>query len=126
MKKKKILIIDDEPGFTRMVKLNLEETGHYVVRQENDSRQALASALEFTPDLVFLDVVMPNMDGGDVAAVLRNHPRLAKTPIVFLTAIASHQESHGEPFRSGDEMFLAKPVTVASLEGAITAAQSYA
>ena len=66
MEKKRILIIDDEAGFTRMVKLNLEKTGQFEVREENKATYALAAAREFKPDLIILDVIMPTMDGGDV------------------------------------------------------------
>jgi CheY-like chemotaxis protein len=67
MSKKRILLIDDDPSFTRLLKLNLEETGAYEVRTENRGTAALTAAREFKPDLILLDVVMPDMGGGDVA-----------------------------------------------------------
>ncbi len=115
MEKKKILIIDDEPSFTRMVKLNLEEDGPYIVRQENDSSKAAEAAREFHPDLIFLDVVMPGKDGGDVAAEIRANPKLKDCPIIFVTAIASRSEAKGNTFNSGGETFLAKPVSIHTL-----------
>src|SRR4051812_5997949 len=65
-RKRRILIVDDEPDFTFMMGLTLEQTGQFEVRQENDAFQALATAREFLPDLILLDVMMPDMDGGDV------------------------------------------------------------
>src|SRR6185503_21291437 len=65
--KKRVLIIDDEASFARMVKLNLEKSGEFEVRVENKPTYALAAAREFKPDLILLDVIMPAMDGGDVA-----------------------------------------------------------
>ena len=93
MEKKRILIIDDEAGFTRMVKLNLEKTGQFEVREENKATYALAAAREFKPDLILLDVIMPSMDGGDVASLIQADRNLRGTPIVFLTATVSPREA---------------------------------
>ena len=114
MAKKRVLIVDDEVGFTRLVRLSLEGTGRYEVREENDGRQALASALEFRPDLIFLDVVMPEVDGGDVAAQLRQSGPLTGVPIVFLTAIVSQREAAAGQ-EIGGYPFLAKPVALDAL-----------
>ena len=88
----KILIIDDEVGSTRLLKLNLEQTGRFAVRTENISTAGLASAIDFAPDLILLDVIMPGIDGGELARILRADARLAATPIVFLTAVATKTE----------------------------------
>ena len=93
MEKKRILIIDDEASFTRMVKLNLEKTGAFEVREENRAAYALTAAREFKPDVILLDVIMPTMDGGDVAAHIRNDRNLKNTPIIFLTATVSQREA---------------------------------
>ena len=115
MPKKKILIIDDEVGYTRMVKLNLEKTGEFEVREVNYAPNAIAAAREFKPDLVLLDVIMPAMDGGDVKARLQADPHLNDTPVIFLTAALSVNETHGAPQKSGGEQFLAKPVSLSVL-----------
>ena len=80
MEKKRILIIDDEASFTRMVKLNLEKTGAFEVREENLALEAVATARAFKPDLILLDVIMPTMDGGDVAAQIQKDRVLRDTP----------------------------------------------
>jgi len=115
MEKKRILIIDDEASFTRMVKLNLEKTGAFEVREENRAAYAVAAAREFKPDLVLLDVIMPAMDGGDVAAQIRNDRHLKGTPIVFLTATVSQREAGEGGLNSGGDLFLAKPVSLENL-----------
>ena len=115
MPKKKILIIDDEVGYTRMVKLNLEKTGEFEVREVNHAPNAIAAAREFKPDLVLLDVIMPAMDGGDVKARMQSDPHLKDIPVIFLTAALSVNETHGVPQKSGGEQFLAKPVSLAVL-----------
>lgn len=109
---KRILIIDDEASFARMVKLNLEKTGAYEVRVENKPTSALAAAREFKPDLILLDVIMPNMDGGDVANQIKRDRTLKETPIIFLTATVSKREAGEVGLNSGGELFLAKPVSV--------------
>ena len=90
--KKRILVVDDEASITRLLKLNLEATDHYVVRTENDARAALAAAEEFQPDLILLDVLMPELDGGQLASRLQASPKLECVPIVFLTAAATKKE----------------------------------
>ncbi len=62
MNKPRILIVDDEPSFIRLLKLVLERTGRYSVRKEGDATKALEVALEFQPDLILLDFVMPKVD----------------------------------------------------------------
>jgi DNA-binding response OmpR family regulator len=113
--KKRILIIDDEVSFGRMVKMNLEKTGAFEVRVENRAAAAVPAAREFRPDLVLLDVIMPNMDGGDVAKQIKRDRTLRGTPIVFLTATVSKREAGEGGFSSGGELFLAKPVSVEAL-----------
>jgi len=113
--KKRILIIDDEVSFARMVKLNLEKTGAFEVRVENRAAAVVSAAREFRPDLVLFDVIMPNMDGGDVAKQIKRDRTLRGTPIVFLTATVSKREAGEGGFNSGGELFLAKPVSVEAL-----------
>jgi len=115
MDKKRILIIDDEPGFTRMVKLNLEKTGFFEVREENKATYAIPAAREFKPDLILLDVIMPTMDGGDIAAHIKADRHLRDIPVVFLTATVSQREAGEEGMKSGGALFLAKPVSVETL-----------
>ncbi|HAZ10819.1 MAG TPA: response regulator [Candidatus Omnitrophica bacterium] len=112
MDKKKILIIDDEEGFTKMVKLNLEETGEYTVKIENNSNNAFMAAKEFKPDLILLDIMMPGMDGGDVASELKSDNALKDIPVVFLTAIVKEGEIDGS---IGGHPFIAKPVSAEDL-----------
>lgn len=110
--KTKILIVDDEATFTRMVRMNLEQTGRFEVREENRATLALTAAREFQPDLILLDVIMPAMDGGELASRIKADSKLAKTPIVFLTATVSKHEAQEGGFPSGGFLFLAKPVSL--------------
>jgi DNA-binding response OmpR family regulator len=115
MEKKRILIVDDEASFTRMVKLNLEKTGQFEVRAENKATYAMPAAREFKPDLIILDVIMPNLDGGDIFGQLQNDRHLKGTPVIFLTATVSPREAGVKGFNSGGALFLAKPVTLENL-----------
>jgi CheY-like chemotaxis protein len=115
MSKKRILVIDDEPSVTRTMKVNLERTGAYVVQTENRALKAVETARQFVPDLVFLDVMMPEMDGGEVAAAIESDPALEDVPIVFLTAILTQKEAGGQGMESGGRTFIAKPMDLNSL-----------
>jgi len=115
MEKKKILIVDDEVNFTKMVKLNLEETGQYEVMVENNSSNAFGDAKEFKPDLILLDIMMPGMDGGDVASQLKSDNTLKNIPVVFLTAIIKEDEIDSHDGSIGGHPFIAKPVSTEDL-----------
>jgi CheY-like chemotaxis protein len=113
---RKILLVDDEAGFTQLLRMNLEKGGRYEVCIENDSTKALAAARDFHPDVILLDVVMPGMDGGDVQAALQNDPRLARIPVLMLTALVDSTElSEGAVAQAGSQMVLPKPVNLALL-----------
>lgn len=111
----RILLVDDEASFTRMMKLNLETNGPYEVRTENDGARAVRAAMEFRPDIIFLDVLMPELDGGEVAAKIQAQPALRDTPIVFITAVVSKDEATKHENVIGGRTFLAKPVLLADL-----------
>jgi DNA-binding response OmpR family regulator len=113
--KKRILVVDDEPSITRLLKLNLEETNDYEVRTENDAKAAVASAEDFQPDLILLDVLMPDLDGGELASRLQASPKLKGVPIVFLTAAATKKEVYARGGKVGGLPFLAKPVDLAEV-----------
>ena len=108
--KKRILVVDDEPAFTRMIKLTLEQTEHYEVRTENLGRKAIEAAREFKPDLILLDVLMPGMLGSEIAAELEQDPELSAVKYVFLTAVVSKGEELRLAGHVSGHTFVAKPV----------------
>lgn len=116
---RRVLLIDDEPSFTRMVKRSLESTGTYVVQVVNESPQSRKVAREFQPDIILLDVVMPEADGGDIATQLRSDPQTKDIPIIFVSAMVSRKESESGFYESGGEHFLAKPVSAKRLTSSI-------
>jgi DNA-binding response OmpR family regulator len=115
MKKKRILIVDDEVGFTRLFKLNLEQRPEYEVRVENWADNALSTAREFRPDLVLLDVIMPKMIGNEVAAGLRADASLQATPIIFLSAVGGRKPSEERVPALDGYPCIAKPASVEEL-----------
>jgi CheY-like chemotaxis protein len=112
--KRRILIVDDEPDSTHLVKILLEKTGHYIVLEENDADQAHQSARNFRPDAILLDIMMPNADGGEVAAQIEADPELRSTPIIFLTALITEPETKAG-LRIEGHRSLAKPINIPQL-----------
>jgi DNA-binding response OmpR family regulator len=117
--KKKVLIIDDEVAFTNIVKLTLEAKENYEVFVENDPLKAIAAARKFWPDIIVLDVVMPELDGGEVHTKLKADPILKRIPIIFLTAIVRQKEVDEHQGMIGGSFYLAKPVSADGLMKAI-------
>lgn len=114
-KKKKILIIDDEADFANTVKLSLERTGEFEVKTENKGSEGHITAKEFRPDLILLDVMMPDADGGDVADRIRADITLKDTPIIFLTGAVTKDETVSMGGVSAGYPILAKPVAAEDL-----------
>jgi len=108
MDPKRILIVDDEVGAARLLKSNLEQTNDYLVRVQNAAAGALAAAEQFAPDLILLDVMMPDQDGGELASCFHTSPQLKH---VRLCSYGGRQEggSASRGGRIGGLPFLAKP-----------------
>ena len=115
MNKKRILIVDDEKDFTKLVKLNLEATGKYEVRTENRGMRALAAAMSFNPGLILLDIMMPDADGGDIAIQIRKSDRCKNIPIAFLTATVTEEEIDARDNIPHGFSFIPKPVNTDEL-----------
>jgi len=116
MPKKKILVIDDEEDFVQLIKLNLEKTGDYEVMTETKGVEAVNRALEFKPDLIFLDIMMPDLDGTIVMDDIKANKELEDIPVVFLTAIATKTDQFSSKGGTiGGQQILAKPVTTKEL-----------
>ena len=91
--KPRILIVDNNSRFARGARLFLDRTGKYVACSVIDPRRALESARSFKPDLVLVDVIMPQEDGPEVAAQLEADWALHGVPIVFLTSLITAEEA---------------------------------
>ena len=93
MAKKKILIVDDDRDFLRLATSNLKKTNMYEVKVGFTGNVALSLALEFKPDLIILDVLMPDVDGGEVASQIKSKPELKDIPLVYLTSLIRKEEA---------------------------------
>lgn len=111
--KKKILMVDDEEDFCFFAKMFLERSGKYQVKTVYNGQDALKEYREFKPDLILLDIVMPDMPGDEVAITLLDDPGTRDTPIVFLTSLASQlQGEDSSPVQKiGGRLFIGKPVS---------------
>ncbi len=106
--KKRILIVDDEPGFSSMLRLTLETQGYYEVQTENSASAARQTARFFDPDLIILDIMMPELDGAELAAAMKEDRLLREVPILFMTALVSGNECGTR----GGQTYLSKNVPV--------------
>ena len=107
--KRRILIVDDDANSTHLVKILLERSGPYLVLEENDPTKADQTAHNFKPDLILLDIVMPKMDGGELATQIEADRELRETPIILLTALITHGEAKSGLHIQGHPL-LAKPI----------------
>ena len=112
---RKILVVDDEPNFASMVKLNLEATGSYIVCTENSGTQALSTALQYRPDLILLDVILPDIEGPEILFQFKSNELAKRIPIVFLTAMVTKEEVMAHDGMIGGHAFLAKPGSIREL-----------
>ena len=106
----KILIVDDEVRLSRLLKLTLVRTGKFEIRTENRGSNAQNAARAFKPDLILLDVIMPDMGGEKIAQQIRDDAELCHIKIIFLTALLTKQETGNTGKMIGGHMCLAKPV----------------
>jgi two-component system OmpR family response regulator len=112
--KRRILIVDDDRDSSHLIKILLEKISHYLVLEENDAAKAHESTRDFRPDLILLDIMMPQIDGGDIAAQIDADPGLQRTPIIFLTALVTKAEAKAGLHIQGHPV-LAKPIDIPEL-----------
>ena len=121
--KRKILVVDDETNFVDLVQLNLEKRG-YEVRTLTKPHDAGMVAREYKPDLILLDYIMPKMSGNEVLSNLKRQPELIKTPVVFVSAVATPKADSGgvapDTISAGSGI-MAKPVQIENLVARIEA-----
>lgn len=116
----RILLIDDEEDFCFFVKGNLEAGGQFKVLAVQNGSEGLESAKGTRPDLILLDMVMPDMSGDEVAQELARDPVLKDIPVIFLTAIVTREDIGDQNIsRIGDRYFIAKPIDTQGLIQAI-------
>lgn len=108
-----ILVVDDDPNSLDIVRTYLEARGYAVVTA-TDGKEALAKLDEVQPALVLLDVMMPGMDGWEVARVVKNHPGFRDTRVIMLTARSDFADKQ-EGLRAGADDYIVKPIRLDDL-----------
>lgn len=116
----KILIVDDDPDIVEFISYNLKGKGYLVVTAK-DGVEAIRKAKDFHPDLILLDIMMPNKDGIQTIKELRQMPDFAETAIIFLTALTD-EKSEIEGLKIGADDYIAKPIKPELLATRIRAA----
>lgn len=108
MKANKILIVDDEPDILEILKYNFEKEKYNVTTAKN-GKEAIVLAQKINPDLIILDVMMPELDGIETCRLLREIPAFSNTLIIFLTA-RNEEYSEIAGFNVGADDYVTKPI----------------
>jgi len=105
-----ILVVDDDDSIRSLLQQELSDAG-YLIEQATNGKEALDSVRKNRPDLIILDVMMPEMNGFDVAAVLKNDPQTMDIPIIVLSIV----QDKARGYRIGVDRYLTKPIDTAQL-----------
>lgn len=109
----RILIVDDEQDFVELVQYRLAGLGaEFIVA--GDGVQALSQARLFKPDLILLDILLPDLDGLSVCEILRRQPGTKKIPVIFMSALSSNVTKRTASMQADD--FFTKPLDLPRLE----------
>jgi len=106
------LVVDDNPSSRELVKFALEPG--YVVAEAADGRDAIVQIRQTLPDLILMDIQMPEMDGYETLHEIRAHPESSLVPVVAVTAFAM-LEDRQKAFEAGFDGYFAKPINIAAL-----------
>src|SRR6188472_4812390 len=109
-KASKILIVDDDDSIRSLLQQELGDAG-YIIEEARNGKEALAAVRRNRPDLIILDIMMPEMNGFDVAAILKNDPQTMDIPIIVLSIVQDKIRG----FRIGVDRYLTKPINTAQL-----------
>lgn len=115
----KVLVVDDEPDIVEILKYNLQKEG-YEVATADDGLKAVKVAAKFLPDVILLDIMMPNQDGVETCLQIREMPELKNTFIIFLTA-RMEEYSEVAAFDVGADDYITKPIKPRALMSRISA-----
>jgi DNA-binding response OmpR family regulator len=107
--KRRILMVDDDEMMLSTMKRYIEGTGRFEVRTQSKSTKLRDALSDYSPELIILDLMMPDMDGGDLAAMLKNDARTKDTPVLFFTSSVSKEEIEKSGGTIAGHTFMAKP-----------------
>jgi DNA-binding response OmpR family regulator len=109
LRKKRVLVVDDEADLLELLRVHLKEQG-FAIATASNGIDAVRKARSLRPDLILLDVMLPELDGFQVCETLRKDPELARVPIVMLTGLAGEM-TRCAGIDSGATDFVTKPIT---------------
>lgn len=118
MYKKRILLIDDEDDFCKLVKMNLELIGNFEVTTATNGKKGIKLAKKLKPDLILLDILMPGIDGFAVLQRLKEDENTIEIPVVMLTA-KGDEVSKTKASELYDEEYITKPIEAPDLKARI-------
>ena len=114
MGKKKILIVDDDKDVLSVLEKRLT-VEKYSVITANNGQDAIILAKAQRPDLIMLDIIMPDIDGAEVAGKLREDPETRNIPVIFLTCMLTPEEEKQKRHHVAGNIFIAKPYDIKEL-----------
>jgi len=115
---KKILLVEDDNNLANVYMTRLQAE-NFTVKRVDNGEDALTAALEFKPDLVLLDVMMPKVSGFDVLDILRNTPQTAKVKVIMLTALGQDSDQERAKSLGVDDYLVKSQVVIADVVGHI-------
>lgn len=118
MEKKKVMIVDDEIGFLKILKMNLEMTDKYEIMTLSSAKDIISQVQKFKPDIILLDIIMPKIDGVEACERLNENREGAKIPIISLSALDTDKDKL-MMYKLGVVDFLTKPIDKDVLIGKI-------
>ena len=116
--RKKILIVEDIPGLIHILELEVQRLGYETILA-NNGQEAVEMALAQLPNLIMMDIMMPEMDGLEAARLIHENPKTRSIPIIAVTALSSRKDKQ-KCLESGCDDYLSKPFTASQLSSSIT------
>lgn len=95
---KKILVVDDEPDVLKVLAKELVVAGYHVTTAVN-AKEGIQKAKEIIPDLILMDLILPDMGGAEAVKIIKGYPELRLKPVIFLTAMVKPEEETGSPLK---------------------------
>ncbi|MFW6129278.1 MAG: response regulator transcription factor [Candidatus Aminicenantaceae bacterium] len=115
---KKILLIDDEEDFCYFLKINMELYGGYKIIISSDLKKVVKTARRHKPDIILLDIMMPDISGFEILKQLKNDKKISSIPVILLTA-RDDEESKNKGMELGAEEYIIKPFEIENLKDKI-------
>lgn len=106
---RKVLVVDDEENFCRMLKMNLEETGKFKVMSLLSAEEIVPQANKYGPDVIIIDLLMPKIDGFEAIRMLNNDPLTRDIPVIVISAL-NRDIDKIKAYSAGTDDYLTKPV----------------